>query len=261
MLSYAGKTARGYAEWCRIRLRRSKAGKQPGDGLRLMTTPYTRVPVMLTTDRKPDALRTMARTAGWRDCDLDWERLQERALEALRNGRPALAARLWRRGWLLAVLHFRRDDPRHATSLANLGLAARLAGRERLARRRYAAALKRWAGAPGWIGRMTSARRGRSSLFHLQMEAAHWAAYDQSLRAEALRTARDAADHLDAAARGLPPPGRLCDRWPGEKPAIFDDLRKFLGAALLIAAGTQPPPPQTTIKPARMAATEGEPRT
>lgn len=179
--------------------------------------------------------------AGWRDCDLDWERLQERALGALRDGRPALAAWNWRLAWLVAVLRFDRRDPRQAASLANLGLAARLAGRERLACRRYAAALRRWGTVPAWIDDMTIARRGRSSLFHLQTEALHWDEYDRSLRSDAMRLARDVASRLNAASRSQPPPGRMGNRWPGEKPATFDDLRKFLGAALLIAADTRVP--------------------
>lgn len=191
--------------------------------------------------RGPDALRGAARAAGWRDCDIAWERLQERALGALRDGDPAFAARLWRLGWLIAFLRFRRHDPRYAASLANLGLVARLAGRERLARRRYAAALRRWGAAPDWIDTMAIARRGRSSLFHLQSEALHWNQYDRSLRRDAMDIARDVASQLNAATQGQPSPGRTCDRWPGENPAIFDDRRKFLGGALLIAAGTREP--------------------
>ncbi|WP_323717715.1 tetratricopeptide repeat-containing protein [Paracoccus aminovorans] len=187
-----------------------------------------------------DATQAAARAAGWRDCDLAWERLQERALDALRDGDTAAALRDWQLGWRVALLCFRRDDPRYAASQANLGLGARLAGREGLARRRYAAALRRWGAVSGWIDSMTIARRGRSSLFHLKSEALHWGAYDRSLRGHALRLAGEVAMHLDAASRSQPPPARLCDRWPGEKPTTFDDLRKFLGGALLIAETRQP---------------------
>ena len=38
-----------------------------------------------------------------------------------------------------------------------------------------------------------------------------------------------------AAARGAPERFRLYDRWQGERPLVFDDLRKFLGAVLLLA--------------------------
>lgn len=185
---------------------------------------------------EPDLERAAARTAGWRDSDLGWERLQERALDALRAGDRAAAARAWRRAWWLALLRFGRGDPRHATSVANLGLAARLAGREALARRRYARALGLWGAAPDWIERMKIARRARSSLFHLRMEAKHWPSYEANMRRRAQAFAREAAACLDAAARGAPAPHRLCERWRGEKPAVFDDMRKFLAAALLIAA-------------------------
>ena len=79
---------------------------------------------------EPDTALAAARSAGWRGCDLGWERLQERAHEALRSGDTAYAARLWRRAWWLALLRIPRGDPRYATSLANAGMAARLAGNE-----------------------------------------------------------------------------------------------------------------------------------
>ena len=41
-------------------------------------------------------------------------------------------------------------------------------------------------------------------------------------------------------ANGASAPFRLHDRWRGEKPAVFDDMRKFLGAALLLAAWETP---------------------
>ena len=176
-----------------------------------------------------------ARAAGWRRCDLAWERLQDRAHAALRDGDTAQAARLWRRAWWLAMLRLERSDPRYATSLANAGMAARLTGNEALARRRYARALGLWGGVPGWVDEMKIGRRARSSLFHLRMEAKHWDTYQGNMRRRALNFAREGAACLDAAVYGAPAPFRLHDRWRGEKPAIFDDMRKFLGATLLLA--------------------------
>lgn len=184
---------------------------------------------------KHDAEYVAARAAGWRACDLRWERLQENALEAWHRGDVSSAIWCWRMAWLVARLSFRKDDPRIATSTANLGLVARLAGRERLARRRYSIALRQWGAVVDQIDRMVIARRGRSSLFHLRMEAAHWSAYDQQFRAQAMRLASDIAVRLDHASNGQPSPGQWSLRWPGEKPCAFDDLRKFLGAALLVA--------------------------
>lgn len=209
-------------------------------GLHATTLLRTLVPVLDVGQRR-DAERAAARAAGWRRCDLEWERLQERALAALRSGDPALASRCWRLAGFVARLRFRRNDPRYVASLANLGLVARLAGQEELARRRYAAALRLWGAVPEWIGGMAIARRGRSSLFHLQMERAHWGAYERSLRNRAAVLAQEAAFRMDAASRSRPLTAAPNDRWPGEKPAVFDDLRKFLSAALLIAADAQSP--------------------
>jgi hypothetical protein len=184
---------------------------------------------------KDDAEYIAARAAGWRACDLRWERLQERALEAWHRGDASSAIRCWRWAWLVARLNFRKDDPRFATSTANLGLVARLAGKEPRARRRYVMALRQWGAVVDHIDRMVIARRGRSSLFHLRMERAHWGAYDQQFRARAMRLASDIAVRLDLASSGQPFPGQRSLRWPGEKTSTFDDLRKFLGAALLVA--------------------------
>lgn len=194
---------------------------------------------VLISAPEPDMGLAAARAAGWRGCDLGWERLQEQAHAALRNGDSHRAARLWRRAWWLAMLRLSRRDPRYATSLANAGMAARLTGNEALARRRYAHALRLWGAVPDWVEGMTIARRARSSLFHLRMEAKHWDTYQANMRRRTLNFAREAAACLDAAANGASAPFRLHDRWRGEKPAVFDDMRKFLGAALLLA--TQDP--------------------
>lgn len=202
-----------------------------------MTIVHDRVPDIRLL--KHDAEYIAARAAGWRTCDLHWERLQESALEAWHRGQVPSAIRSWRWAWVVARLNFRKDDPRFSTSTANLGMVARLGGKERLARRRYSIALRQWGGVVDHIDRMVIARRGRSSLFHLRMEAAHWGAYDQQFRARAMRLASDIAVRLDLASNGQPFPGQRSLRWPGEKPSAFDDLRKFLGAALLIAGDAE----------------------
>lgn len=197
---------------------------------------------MTMTATAPDVMRlapvsemAAARAAGWRGCDLVWERLQERAHQALAAGDRRQAAWLWRRAWWLAQLRFSRRDPRFATSLANAGAAAMLGGNPARARRAYVRAFRLWGAAPDWIDGMTIARRARSSLFHLRMESEHWDAYQGAFRRRAMDLAREGVACLDAAARGAPAPFRLYDRWQGERPLVFDDLRKFLGAVLLLA--------------------------
>lgn len=207
--------------------------------------PAKRRPILATSilsalTTASDAELAAARAAGWRGCDLGWERLQERAESALRAGNGASAAGLWRRGWWLARLRFSTDDPRYAASLANAGMAARLTGNEPLARLRYARALQLWGAVPDWVERMSIARRARSSTAHLRLEAAYWEDYKASIRRRAMGFAREAAACLDAGARGTPVTFELHERWRGERPAAFDDLRKFLGAALLLAAPQSP---------------------
>ena len=192
---------------------------------------------------EPDMECAAACAAGWHGFDIGWERLQERAYAALRTGDRKRAARLFRSAWWLAISNLSRNDPRYATSLANAGMAAWLVGNYALARRHYARALRLWGAVPGWVEDMTIARRARSSLFHLRMEAKHWDTYQGNLRHRARYFAREAATCLDAATHGVPAFFRLYDRWRGERPALFDDMRKSLGAALLLAAWD---PPTTT---------------
>ena len=187
-----------------------------------------------------DAELAAALAAGWRDCDLGWERLQEHAGSVLRAGDGPGAAGLWHRGWWLAMLCFSINDPRYATSLANAGTAALLVGNEPLARLRYARALRLWREVPDWVECMDIARRARSSMVHLRLETSYWDDYKSSIRRRAMGFAREAAACLDAGARGTPAPVWLHARWRGEKPAAFDDLRKFLGAALLLATPQLP---------------------
>ncbi|MFQ5564854.1 MAG: tetratricopeptide repeat-containing protein [Paracoccaceae bacterium] len=183
----------------------------------------------------PATERTAALKAGWHAADLDWERLQEEGNALLCSGDRDGAARCFRRAGWIALWHFLPTDPRRATTLANLGLADRLAGREGRARRRYARARRIWGAVGGFIGAMRIARRARSSLFHLRMEARHWDTYQANMRTRMTAFAAETAAALAALERGQPPACRLFERWRAEKPPVYDDTRKILAAALLIA--------------------------
>jgi hypothetical protein len=145
-----------------------------------------------------DTELAIARKAGWRRIDLAWERLQEQGNALLLAGDRAAAARCFRRAGWIALWRFGKSDPRRAATLANLARADRLGGREGRARRRYAKARKLWAGADAWIGGMEAARRARSSLFHLRMEALHWDTYQDNMR---IRMRAFAAETAEALAR------------------------------------------------------------
>lgn len=198
------------------------------------------VPRILDFDPSDTEYRA-ARAAGWSRGDLLWERLQERGNACFDAGDAPGARRAWRRAYWLGIALFSGADPRRATGLANLGHTARMAGHEARARRRFAAALRMWGGADDFIAGMTIARRARSSLFHLRMEALHWDTYCDNMRRRLRAMAAETAGALDALANGRPVTCRLSGRWRGEKPAVHDDTRKFLAAALLVGGGAPAP--------------------
>lgn len=189
--------------------------------------------------------RAAARKAGWRGYDLAWERLQEEGNRLLAEGDTDGAARCFGRAGWIGLWLFRRADPRRATTLANLALVDRLAGREARALKRYAQARQSWSGAGRFIEGMQIARRARSSLFHMRMEAKHWDTYAANMRIRMTAFARETEAALEALEAGRPPGCRLYSRWRGEKPALFDDTRKLLAAALLVAGEQVPAPPMS----------------
>lgn len=184
-----------------------------------------------------DTQMRAALAAGWRRFDLHWERLQETGNEAYLTGNIRKAARAWRWASWIARLTFAASDPRRVPTLANLALIDRAHGRESRARKRYGAAAKQWREVNGFIETMTIARRARSSLFHLRMEALHWDTYTDNARTRFRAFATETTQALAALEQGQPVECRLFERWRGEKPSVFDDTRKFLAAALMIGGG------------------------
>ena len=182
-----------------------------------------------------DADRAALRKAGWSRGDQAWERLQEQGIARHLAGDMAAAEKLWRRAWWVALWRFSWRDMRWATTLANLALADRLAGREGRAMRRYARARRIWAGADRFVATMRIARRAPSPLFPTAMEGSHWDTYTQNTRIRLTVFTRAAATALAALEQGRPVASRLQGRWPAEKPAVFDDTRRLLAAALLVA--------------------------
>ncbi len=177
-----------------------------------------------------------ARRAGWCRWDLIWERLSEDANGALAAGDTADAVRRFRRAYLLARIWFSPSDPRFAASLANAALADRMQGRTGRASRRFERAIFLWAELPGQLEDISISPRARSSLFHLRMEARHWDTYSAKMRVRRGKFLDEAAQGLAGMAAGQPTGHRYYSRWRGEKPNVFDDTRKYLSAALLLAA-------------------------
>ena len=177
-----------------------------------------------------------ALSSGWRRSDLIWERLQEWSNECKRSKRLACAAAGFLAGCVIACLCFRSGDARIWTSIANAGFVLRLMGAETLARRAYERAFGRWPSVGRSLDSIEIRSRARSSLFHLRMEAKHWDAYRANMAARLQAFIGETGECLEHLIDGRQVPHRLYSRWKGEKPSVFDDTRKILGACLLLAS-------------------------
>ncbi len=173
---------------------------------------------------------------GWSRADLFWERLQERANQLVERNRPYAAALRFVLADAAALLCFDTSDPRRATSTANLAFAFRCLRLERAARRFYRIAISDWSSVPRMIEDLEIRPQARSSLYHLRMEARHWETYKENRRVRLRSIAAETASCLEALRGKRPVPHRLFSRWLGEKPPIPDDVRKLLGACLLVAS-------------------------
>ncbi len=177
----------------------------------------------------------VARQAGWRWSDLLWESLMETANNAWAEGDRAGAERGFRRARRVSGLTFATGDPRRMTALLNLAILAQASGHSARAKRLYRRALPVWGStiSPA-IARMEIAPRARSSLFHLRMEARYRQTYHDNFRLRVSKIADEVRETLEQLALGKAPGCRLYARWRGERPNVYDDTRKVLGACLLI---------------------------
>ena len=181
--------------------------------------------------------------AGWTNAELIWEQIQEAAAECERTGDPAEAAELWQGACDLAREHLRPGDLRVATSVANLGVAARRAGDADAARRRLDEALALWDGGADWVESLAPVARARSSTFHLRLESKHPGAYDRFPRERFRILAREGREVLVARRDDRSDGSDRLERWRRERPAGFNDWRRLLGAVLLVAAAGRPTGP------------------
>lgn len=191
-----------------------------------------------------------ASAAGWGLADILWERSQERAHRHHRAGRRGRALLRWRLAHRVARLSFGGRDPRLATSLANVGLALREAGRARRARRCYARALEIWGHVGEAIDAVSIREAPLSSLHHMRMQARHRETYRENAKARLRRFAEEARETIEAGAAGRAPARDLFGRWAGEKPAGFDGRRRVLSACLLLAGAPDPAAGQDRSAPA-----------
>ncbi len=120
------------------------------------------------------------------DAERRWEARALEGLAAFRAGRIEEAYAAFRSAAAMTRT-FAPDDPRRAASRTQLALCHAAAGDARAARRAFRRALRAWAAAEEWVGRMAVGQRARSSGFHLRLQTKHPGAYDALARAEFAR--------------------------------------------------------------------------
>ncbi|MDE0113731.1 MAG: tetratricopeptide repeat-containing protein [Albidovulum sp.] len=174
--------------------------------------------------------------SGWSRWDLVWERLQENANRAIRNDDKLAACARIVAASVLAAVAFSKNDPRAATSVANFAFAANSFGAAKFANWRYRAARNMWNGAGNALNDMKIKPRARSSVFHMRMEIKHRDAYRANMARRMKKFIDETGECLDCLIEKRSVTHRLYSRWRGEKPPLFDDTRKILGACLLLAA-------------------------
>lgn len=163
-------------------------------------------------------------TSGWRDCDLVWEQCQEQAGLAHRDSDLLTSPRLWTRAFEIADRWFARGDPRLATSLTNQALVLRRRGRVFQAESMFGRALEVWDESWRWVSVMVPSRMPDAAIGYDHAARATFAALIGRGRA-----ATAALEHYDSLHEN-----RL-DLWFELRPPHLADLRKLLGAVLLIA--------------------------
>jgi hypothetical protein len=173
--------------------------------------------------------------AAWSSADLSWERCQEQAAIAFRVGDPFLPSRLWADALAIARKRFGRGDPRLATSLTNQALVLRRRRHDYQARMMFDEALHVWNDSWRWIHLMTPgpARAGVCHPARHDVYGPQARAWFNAL-AQRGREATIALERYDHRLEvGL-------EAWFGIKPKHAGDLRKLLGAVLLIAPRPRP---------------------
>jgi hypothetical protein len=162
--------------------------------------------------------------------DLAWERSQEQAAIAFRAGDPINPPRLWATALDIAEKQFGRGDPRLASSLTNQALAMRRRREDYQAQKLFREALDVWDDSWRWIHLMTSGRPGNRAR-----RSDHLDVYGRDARAWFNALARQGRAATVALERHDEPLARGLDEWFALKPSRMGDLRRLLGAVLLIA--------------------------
>jgi hypothetical protein len=158
--------------------------------------------------------------AGWNESDLAWERETEAVFVRATTAENARA-------------NFVPDDPRLGTALANYGWCLAQFGKSGAGGDLFGEARRVWLKADRWLEGLRAPRVARSSLFHMRMEQRHRAAYEERWRTLWHALADEARGRLAGEAGPVGPEAAL-ERWRRERPAMLNDSRKVMAAAILL---------------------------
>ncbi len=175
--------------------------------------------------------------AGWSDSDLDWERAMLAHAGHRASGETAAAGEAAALALRIARAAFAEDDPRLGTALANQAACLRAVGKEAAAETLLSEALRTWSRAEAWIARMTAPRVARSSMFHMRMEQLHRDTYEARWRTKWDELAAEARARLGAQEAAAPDAAEALARWRRECPAMLNDTRKLMAAAIFLMPG------------------------
>ena len=177
--------------------------------------------------------------AGWAHADLAWERLMESANQNWVDGNRRQSAWLFWQADLMARIYFGKTDLRRATTAANRAIMEHTKGHHKQAVKYQRIATKIWLTASQSIVDMKVSPRSRSSLFHLRMETLHRDTFHNNMRLRFDRFAAETQETLRDLLNDKGTKHRHFSRWRGERPNVYDDTRKILGACLLIIDQSQ----------------------
>jgi len=179
--------------------------------------------------------------AGWSEADIQSEGLMADAVAAFGSGDAERATSLAGQCVQLARDRFDPGDPRLGASLANYAVLLRETGGPEGVDSLLEEARSVWASCDPWVENMTAPRVARSSLFHMRMEQKHRDTYEERWRIKWQDMVQDARAQVNALSStpGIEKGQAMAalERWRRECPAMLNDTRKLMAAALLMLPG------------------------
>lgn len=178
-----------------------------------------------SSDVVPNHPRTAERRAR-ADADVTWERAQEKAIRALRDGDADEARENWAKALDIAERHFDRGDPRLATSFTSHGYVLLRRDQIHNANTYFQLAIAAWDDAWRWIPMMTP-----TSLAGDEGEAEP---YDQTTQDAFFALVKQGKSITEAIMSDHRLPDAVGDDWLAVKPKAMNDIRRLFAAVFLM---------------------------